>query len=268
MCELFAMSSRQPGRVCFAFSEFVRHGAPSSANPDGWGAAYYDGVDAHLLREPVPATTSAFARVLEHHRFPSPMVLAHVRHASRGPVTLANTQPFARPLGGRLHVFAHNGDLPDIETALPLAPGCFQPIGQTDSEHAFAVLLTALAPLWASPGGIPTPAARLAVLAVFAARLRAIGVANFLYSDGDLLFGHAHRRRHPDGIHPPGLHLLLRGEGARHHPLIGGVSLETESAIAHPLALLASVPLTGESWRPLPEGGLVALAHGRLIAEA
>lgn len=86
MCELFAYSSRIPARMRFAFREFARHGGPHAANPDGWGAAYFDGVDAHVLREAQPALTSAsFIPVLEKHDFHSPLVIAHIRRASRGP---------------------------------------------------------------------------------------------------------------------------------------------------------------------------------------
>ncbi|MGC8508369.1 MAG: class II glutamine amidotransferase, partial [Thiomonas sp.] len=141
MCELFAYSSRVPARVRFAFREFARHGGPHAANPDGWGAAYFEGADAHVLREAQPALSSAFVPVLEKHDFHSPLVIAHIRRASRGPVALVNTQPFARELFGRRHVFAHNGDLPDIEHALPLAHAAHRPMGQTDSEHAFYVLM-------------------------------------------------------------------------------------------------------------------------------
>ncbi len=267
MCELFAMSSGAPGHVSFAFGEFVRHGARHGANPDGWGAAYYQGTDAHVLREPVAATSSHFARILEHHRIPSQIVLAHVRHATHGPVTLANTHPFARALGGRLHTFAHNGSLPGIDSELPLTSGQFEPIGETDSEHAFAVLLSRMAPLWSRRGEIPSPAQRLEVLAEFASRLRAIGVANFLYSDGDLLFAHAHRRHHPDGIRPPGLHLLLRDKDSAHRLTAEGVAIEIKGEAAHALALIASVPLTTKSWQPLAESRVIALRGGHLVAE-
>ena len=77
------------------------------------------------------------------------LALSHIRRATRGPVSLANTQPFARELGGRTHVFAHNGDLPGIEkiSALPLERD--HPVGQTDSEYAFCALLAHMESLWA-----------------------------------------------------------------------------------------------------------------------
>ncbi|MHB1666700.1 MAG: class II glutamine amidotransferase [Thiomonas sp.] len=272
MCELFAVSSAHPARVRLRFAEFATHGAPvRGGNPDGWGAAYFDGPEAHVLREPLPAVRSAFARVLEDHDFHSTLVLAHVRRASRGPVALANTQPFSRELAGHRHVFAHNGDLPDIQSRWPLESGglqaCWQPIGQTDSEHVFCQLLRQLAPLWRAADGVPGVAARLDVVTAFAARLRPIGPANFLYSDGDVLFAHSHRRHQADGsIRPPGLHLLRRrAAGVQLHEA-RGLQVRTRHHEVHALAMLASVPLGVGHWQPLAEGRVVALRAGEVIA--
>ena len=50
------------------------------------------------------------------------------------------------------------------------------------------------------------------LVAAFAAHLRELGPANFIYADGDATFAHAHRRNQGGelGIRPPGLHLLCR----------------------------------------------------------
>ena len=265
MCDLFAYCSRMPARVRLEFREFARHGGPHARNPDGWGAAYYEGVDAHVLREPRPATRSAFVQVLERHDFDSPLVVAHIRRASRGDVALVNTQPFSRELLGRRHVFAHNGDLPDIERALPLAPSLHRPMGQTDSEHAFYLLLQALG----EPGFDTAPnalARRIATVADFAAKLRALGPANFLYTDGDLLFAHAHRRHAGGGAGwSPGLHLLMREAAHEHRLQTPGLQIDGQDPATAPAALLASVPLTAEDWEPLPENTLLVLRQGRLL---
>lgn len=277
MCELFAVSSARAARVRLRFAEFATHGAPLEpltgvpGNPDGWGAAYFDGVDAHVLREPVPAVRSVFAQVLEDHDFHSPLVLAHVRRASRGPVSLANTQPFVRELGGRVHVFAHNGDLPQVQERWPL-PGDAsrlpaRPVGETDSEHVFCQLLAMLETLWRDPAEPPGRQARLEVVSAFAERARALGPANFLYSDGECLFAHAHRRRQADGVvREPGLHLWLREPATSHEHDVAGLQLRGAHAQAHPLAMLASVPLGAGDWQALPAGTVVGLAQGERFA--
>ncbi len=277
MCELFAVSSAREARVRLRFAEFATHGAPRepltgvAGNPDGWGAAYFDGVDAHVLREPVPAVRSVFAQVLEDHDFHSPLVLAHVRRASRGPVSLANTQPFVRELGGRVHVFAHNGDLPEVQQQWPLLDeACAwhaRPVGQTDSEHVFCQLLRMLEPLWGDARQPPSRQARLQVVRAFAERVRPLGPANFLYSDGECLFAHAHRRRQADGVvREPGLYLWLREAATAHDHVAAGLQVHGDHAQAHRLALLASVPLGRGDWQALPGGTVLGLADGERFA--
>lgn len=57
-----------------------------------------------------------------------------------------------------------------------------RPVGESDSERAFCALLGRLAALWR--GAAPSVEARLAEVRRFAADLRGLGPANFLYSDG------------------------------------------------------------------------------------
>ena len=58
---------------------------------------------------------------------------------------------------------------------------------------------------------MPPRAALLNVVVEFAAGLRSLGPANFLFSDGDALFARGYRRIQSDGaIVPPGLHMLAR----------------------------------------------------------
>ncbi|HEU4845466.1 MAG TPA: class II glutamine amidotransferase, partial [Burkholderiaceae bacterium] len=172
---------------------------------------FYQGADVALFREPSAAADSALVRRLESHGPSTSLAISHIRHATRGDLKLANTQPFIRELGGNMHVFAHNGDLPGIVHSAVLGASNYKPVGQTDSELAFCALLTRLRPLWRRHGP-PSLTARLAVLAAFAADLRALGPANFLYADGDALFVHSHQRiqRASGLIGPPGLWLLRK----------------------------------------------------------
>lgn len=263
MCELFAMSSGRATNVNFSFEEFSRRGASTARNPDGWGVAYFEGSDVRLVRDPEPTDGSACARFLMDNAIESNLVVSHVRRATQGRCSLPNTQPFARELGGRMHVFSHNGDLDGIGE-VPL-DGCHRPIGDTDSEHAFCVLLGELAVAWQKRDGVPSLDERFDIVSAFAEQLRPRGPANFIYCDGDALFAHAHKRTQPDGkgMRPPGLHLLHR---ACHEPTCP--DLGPGLGIEHPLqrvVLLASVPLTGEDWEPLEEGEVVVARGGQLL---
>jgi glutamine amidotransferase len=260
------MSARHSATVSFSFEEFSRRGGLTGPHKDGWGIAYVEGRDAQVIREPSPAASSPFARFIEKAPMQSSLVMSHIRRATRGRVALENTHPFARELGGRLHVFAHNGTL-DLRDAPGLGLGRFRPIGETDSEWAFCALLARLETLWLG-NEPPSETARTNLVATFARDLRRLGVANFLYSDGELLFAHAHERRQADGsVGPPGLHLLCQlcrsepGEIAAE-----GFRLSIDAAADQSVVLLASVPLTGEGWEALGPGELVTIGSGTITS--
>jgi glutamine amidotransferase len=263
MCELFAMSSRVPATLGFSLERLARRGGADGPHRDGWGLAFYEGPDCLLLREPRPASESPLMQFMERQGLRTSMALSHIRLATFGARSLRNTQPYGRDLGGRMHVFAHNGDVPALLESRLRSTDPFRPIGDSDSELAFCALLARLQPLWADhdADSAPSLADRLAVIAEFAQGLRALGPANFIYADSDALFVHADRRTQQDGrMRPPGLYLLQRCCWRTAPELVeAGVSLTT---IRQDVALVASVPLTDELWEPLGEGDLIALSNG------
>lgn len=264
MCELFAMSSHFPATVNLSLDELARHGGATGPHADGWGIAYYDGYDIRRIREATRAADSPWVPFVEDTGLTSTRVIAHIRLATRGARALHNTQPFARELGGRMHTFAHNGDLPSIRGDETFELGRLRPIGDTDSEHAFCALLAELESSWREPDLPPTLEQRVDVVASFAARLRPHGPANFIYSDGDYLFAHGHRRTQKDrAIRPPGLHWLRRCCDASTEE-IAGLRLRGENA-EQQVVLVASVPLTSEAWSPFEEGEILVLADGNEI---
>ncbi len=268
MCELFAMSSRFPADVHFSLEAFSRRGGLTGRHKDGWGIAYYVEEDVRLVKEPQPAADSACVRFIQDHPFASAIVVSHIRRATRGSPAMKNCQPFQRELGGRIHVFAHNGDL-DLESLRARRRLCsFHPVGETDSEYAFCALLELLRTPWLR-GTVPPLEERREIVTRFAAEIRALGPANFIYSDGDAVFIHGHKRFHEDGLppHPPGLHVLCRrcaSNAADVHTEGFSVALVPEQEVV----LAASVPLTDEpAWRALAEGELVVAQRGRILAE-
>lgn len=266
MCELLAVSTSRPTRLTFSLHTLAARGSPTGSTRDGWGVAFYQGEDVALFRQPGAAGDSALVRYLESDGPPTHLAISHIRHATQGAVQLSNTQPFLRQVGGRTHVFAHNGNLAGIEAAPGMDGGGWLPIGQTDSERAFCALLARIGPLW-SGVAVPSLEERLGVLGAFAAELRRLGPANFLYADGDALFVHGHRRIQPalGRIEPPGLWTLSRHCGEANEPAHcqGGVALKDGGRL---VLCVASVPLTDEAWRPLAEGELLAARNGELLA--
>jgi glutamine amidotransferase len=146
MCQLLGLSASNPVRLTFNWETFVVRGSWDGGNPDGWGVAYFNNADAQIFREPVPAAESPMVQFLARHAPLSTTVVSHVRRAVGSALKLANTQPFARTLGGHTHVFAHNGfvSLPWPVHDQPW----LKPVGDTDSEALFNRLLEQITPLW------------------------------------------------------------------------------------------------------------------------
>lgn len=167
------------------------------------GLACYDGPDALLIRD--AHSDGLIEHFLQGYRRDCKLLLA--RRALAGDGALADSQPFARELEGRSHLFIFEGELSGLEDGRKYPTGPYTPIGQTVAERAFCVLMARMRALWLD--GKPLPEVRLAVVTDFAARMRPLGLANFLYSDSELLFVHGHHR--PDD---PDLSGLFVGLGA------------------------------------------------------
>ena len=264
MCELFASSSNQPTNVTFSLSEFAKHGGLTGPHKDGWGIAFYANKDAQIIKEPSSASNSKCLSFVKSHHLQSKTVISHIRRATQGEVSLENTQPFWRELGGRAHIFAHNGDLRGITADKHLKHSFAHPLGNTDSEYAFCALMNLLKELWSS-GQVPPIEERVSKVAYFASLIRPYGPANFIYSDSEYIFAHGHKRMHSDEkeFRPPGLQTLSRNclIGIESKQGIAGLSIGS-SRLEQKVVLVASVPLTSENWQPLDEGEILVLRNG------
>jgi glutamine amidotransferase len=265
MCELFAVSTDQPINLRYELRAFARHGGGEFRNKDGWGIMFAQEHDAYLFKEPAAADMSSLEKLVASHAPPSRLVMAHIRLATAGGALLANTHPFRRASYGRVLHFAHNGSLPNLRGRHAQAEVAANCIGDTDSEFAFLLLLDRLRAL--EPAA--TPEQRFAVFRAFCAEMREEGTANFLFSDGERLFVHSHKRRYlEDGAfspaRSPGLHMreldpdedtwATRGAHMRPAP---------DNCV-----LIASVPLDRRRWTELEEGTTLLIEHGRVRCSA
>jgi predicted glutamine amidotransferase len=57
------------------------------------GVAFLDGRDARIIREPGLAAASPWIGCIAQHGTPCDTVIAHIRRATQGMISLANTQP-------------------------------------------------------------------------------------------------------------------------------------------------------------------------------
>jgi glutamine amidotransferase len=180
MCELFGLSCNRPVGVGFTWRGFLAGG---SSHRDGWGVGFYpDGFSACVIKEPRPSTESPVARFLNFADIVvSKIVISHVRTASKGAVTYRNTHPFVRELFGREWVFAHNGTI----IGETLKPRFYEPVGETDSEAAFCLILDRLRGLGRGAG----LEEKAKVIEDEARRFSELSDKfNFLMSDGEHLY--------------------------------------------------------------------------------
>ena len=145
MCRMAAFSARYPLSLKTFMVHFFLPLIPDNFNKDGWGVAYFADKECLLFKGREPAMDSPLLRaILERVEIKSHQAVLHVRRATKGRVTLANTHPFVRELWGMPWVFAHHGEVKGIGEWDSSEPCCFQPVGETDTEYLFCWLLNAL----------------------------------------------------------------------------------------------------------------------------
>ncbi len=269
MCELFAMSSRERSSINYSLNEFAKHGGLTRRNRSGWGIAYYHDRDTFLVKEPEPAHDSPWVKFISEQELESQTVIAHVRLATVGEPLLQNTHPFRRALGGRVHVFAHNGTLKNLHDDFRDALLREEPVGDTDSELAFCLLLERMAEIWHNKDAVPSVDARLDLFARFASDMRRRGTSNFLYADSDALFVHGDKRVYEEGEgysdpRPPGLS-VRNCVACQIGSEFACDGLKVDMADQRTM-LFASVPLDDVGWEPLPEGTAIAVRNGEEYA--
>src|SRR5262245_36755001 len=98
MCELLGMECNVPTDITFSFAGLSGRGGHLGPHAHGWGLALFEGNVAHVFREPAPACASPLAKFVREHPIKTLLAIAHVRHKTRGKVSLANTHPFVREL--------------------------------------------------------------------------------------------------------------------------------------------------------------------------
>lgn len=123
------MSSNRQATVNLSLMKLAEHGGFSGPHRDGWGVAYYEGLDVRLIKEAEAAADSEWVHFIGDHDLRSHIVIAHVRRATMGERAYRNSQPFVRELAGHMHLFAHNG-CPVFSILPPSDPGGFAPLAR------------------------------------------------------------------------------------------------------------------------------------------
>jgi glutamine amidotransferase len=222
----------------------------SHRNVDGTGIGFFDSGGApHVDKQPIAAFEDrSFAQ--EAREIRSRTFVSHIRHATAGGLTAANTHPFC--LHNRL--FAHNGvinDVPKLEQEL----GSYRELvkGDTDSERYFALITREID----NHDGDVGAGIRTAVHWV-AENLQVLSINFVLISAGDLW-----ALRYPT---THSLFVLERSEGgnraegptALHQTSGHGTRIHSEEARDRPTVIVASERMDDDDgWRELASGELI-----------
>jgi len=142
MCRIAALSASRPVQIRDFMEYFFLPPMPDTYNRDGWGLACYVDNDCLLIKGPEYARESPFLRaVMDRGGLKSYQAVFHVRRATKGTVSFANTHPFVREMWGMSWAFVHHGN---VDWPIESLRGPFQPVGETDTERVFCWILDGL----------------------------------------------------------------------------------------------------------------------------
>ncbi|MDJ0800356.1 MAG: class II glutamine amidotransferase [Calothrix sp. MO_167.B12] len=251
MCQLLGMNCNVPTDICFSFEGFAARGGKTDDHKDGWGIAFFEGKGCRMFVDAKPSINSPVAELVRSYPIHSTHVIAHIRKATQGEITLENCHPFRREIWGRYWVFAHNGDLPGFH--LPEME-FYQPVGNTDSEQAFCLILETLRKRF--PHQQPNLKELYTTLGEITDKISEQGVFNYLISDGEHFFAHCSTKL---------CYIVRQAPFAAAHLIDQDVTVDFNelTTSSDRVAIIATTPLTdNEVWTIIPEGKLLAFQDG------
>lgn len=147
MCRLFGFRSIMKSRVhssLVSADNALMH--QSERHPDGWGVAYYVGGAPHVIKSVATAVSDQLFRHVSGV-VTSETVLAHLRKATQGDLSIVNTHPFQYGSW----VMVHNGNIRDFPSLREPLLARISPVvrnfilGSADSELLFFLILSEMA---------------------------------------------------------------------------------------------------------------------------
>jgi transglutaminase-like putative cysteine protease/predicted glutamine amidotransferase len=235
--------------------------------PDGWGLGYYPAGEpsAAILKEPAPPQASMRSQLaLAWEQVASSLFVLHIRAATWGALSDANTQPFSRTWGRRDWLMAHAGSLDRKPTEVP---GPFEPVGSTDTEAIFCGLLNRFCEYgWRSLADLD-----LDIVTEWLGALNEVGELTMCLTDGRDILVHVDRRGAPLhlGTLTPPYERIAFGDADL------DVDLTRRGAKARKGAIICTEQLAGREgdamraviWRQLTPGTLLVIREGAVVTE-
>jgi len=267
MCRLYGFRASEPTKVeCTlvhaqnALMVQSRQDLAGYSHAHGWGVATYEDHQPHIERQAWAAYHGEhFQRAAA--RIYAETVLAHVRRATVGPPAPENTHPFTEGSWALIH----NGTVPNFDRvrepmlAAMTAPQRSAIRGVTDSEHLFRLFLS-----------LREEAPAIALLEVLRAGIQRviawcreveptarIGL-NVILTDGVDLVGSRWGR---------GLYHVER-DGVYDCEICGFPHVHHDPKQNYRAVVVASEPITHETWTEVPEGSIYAVGRDlRFVVE-
>jgi len=254
MCELLGLNANVPTDICFSFAGLIERGGRTGPHKDGWGICFYEGKTCRTFLDPEASADSPIAKLITDYPIKSHITISHIRLANSGKVNLANTHPFTRELWGRRWSFAHNGQLKGVKKRVLRS---FRPIGTTDSEHAFCLIMDSLQTQFES---LPSAKQLSKALSDICDDLAELGVFNILLSDSRCLYAYSNsklfwiQRRAPFGE-------------AQLSDAQVQVDFGQETTVNDVVSVIATEPLTkNEVWQPIKSNQLTVFKDGEILS--
>lgn len=266
MCRLYGFRATDPTRVecslVLAQNAMLlqsRMDQRGITNGDGWGIAHYtDNQRIVEKRARAAHEDLAFSHVAE--TVSAETVIAHVRAATVGDASAANTHPFTHGPW----TFAHNGTVTAFESVAPrlvaeTAPGLLaERSGHTDSELIFYWLLTRMPDYGLDPESSGGDAAAVADLigdavvriADLAARagVKEPAKLNLMLSDGSTM-----------AVSRWGNTLYWVTRHGLTDCAVCSLNHSPDAADDYKAVVVASEPITSEEWQEIPEGSVITI---------
>ena len=283
MCQLLGMNCATPTDFNFSFRGFCRRGGETDKHSHGWGMAIYEGHGLRTFLDSQPAAHSKIAAFVENYPIQTLNMMAHIRYATQGEVSLENVHPFQREMWGIQWSFAHNGEVPKYSDNKPYAEYpllgqssraeiFYHPVGKTDSEATFCAILNALRAEFTELPTLPLLYETLQRLCAQIVEGDEEGtILNFLLGCGPYTqFAYSWPGARPGSKVWNGLHYVVRKPPFAKAKLTDvdyAVDFARCTSPNDRVAVIATAPLTDEDWKEFKRGELLMFDNGLAFSE-
>lgn len=255
MCQLLGMNCNTPTDIVFSFEGFRRRAGLTDSHTDGFGIAFFEGKGVRIFRDNRAAHSSPIGDCVKQYKIKSFNVIAHIRKATQGQVSIENTHPFIREIWGENWVFAHNGNLRQVPD---MSDSFCQPIGNTDSETAFCYIAEQLKKRFRRK---PSETEIFATIQQVTNELSQHGTFNFILSNGEWMIAHCSTNLH---------YLTRQAPFGKAHRIDddGVIDFNDYAKDGDKVTIITTFPLTkDENWTKMKNGGFVFFKNGEKIEE-